>query len=80
MNAKIERYNRTVQEEFADWRQETMADDISQFTQELMDWLIWYNTKRPHWSLNLKSPMQYLLNLLQLPLTESRMLWTDTGY
>lgn len=78
MNAKIERYNRTVQEEFADWHQATMADDIHQFNQELMSWLIWYNTKRPHWSLNLKSPMQYLLNLLQLPLTESRMLWTDT--
>jgi putative transposase len=78
MNAKIERYNRTVQEEFADWHQATMAENIHEFNQELMEWLIWYNTKRPHWSLNLKSPMQYLLNLLQLPLTESRMLWTDT--
>jgi putative transposase len=79
MNAKIERYNRTVQEEFVDWQLDTFALDVDGFNHQLMDWLIWYNTERPHWTLNLKSPMEYLLNLLQLPLTESRMLWTDTA-
>lgn len=78
MNAKIERFNRTVQEEFVDWHQSELADDIADFNDQLMDWLIWYNTKRPHWSLNLKSPMLYLLEVLQLNPTESRMLWTDT--
>jgi putative transposase len=78
MNAKIERFNRTVQEEFVDWHLDDFSLDIGSFNQQLMDWLIWYNTERPHWSLQLKSPMNYLLNLLQLPVTESNMLWTET--
>lgn len=78
MNAKIERYNRTVQEEFVDYNLEDMALEIDSFNQKLMDWLIWYNTERPHWTLELQSPMHYLLKLLQLPIMESRMLWTDT--
>ena len=78
MNGKIERYNRTIQEEFADWHLDDLAYDLKRFNNDLMDWLLWYNTKRPHWSLNLLSPMQYLLKDLQLPLTESNMLWTDT--
>ena len=79
MNGKIERYNRTIQEEFADWHLDDLAYDLKRFNNDLMDWLLWYNTKRPHWSLNLLSPMQYLLKDLQLPLTESNMLWTDTN-
>jgi len=78
MNAKIERYNRTVQEEFVDWQLDDLAHDIDSFNQHLMDWLIWYNTVRPHWTLKLKSPMQYLLEQLQLTVTESNMLWTNT--
>ena len=79
MNAKIERYNRTVQEEFVDWHLDDLSLDIHTLNYKLMDWLTWYNTKRPHWSLNLKSPMHYLLEVLQLTSTESRMWWTDTG-
>jgi len=78
MNAKIERYNRTVQEEFVDWHLDEFALDLNDFNHQLMDWLIWYNTKRPHWTLKLKTPMHYLLEVLQLPLAESNMLWTDT--
>jgi transposase InsO family protein len=77
-NGKIERYNRTVQEEFADWHTDELGYYLDEFNQQLMDWLIWYNTVRPHWSLKLKSPMQYLLEHLQLPSAESNMLWTDT--
>lgn len=80
MNAKIERYNRTVQEEFIDYHLDDMAYDLDSFNYQLMDWLLWYNTERPHWTLKLKNPMQALLDLLQLPLTESNMLWTDTRY
>ncbi len=28
----------------------------------MTEWLIWYNTKRFHWSLNLETPVDYLLN------------------
>ncbi len=31
------------------------------FNGKLMDWLIWYNTKRFHWGLNLEAPINYLL-------------------
>ena len=78
MNAKIERYNRTVQEEFIDYRLEDMAYDLNGFNYQLVDWLLWYNTERPHWTLKLKSPMRALLDTLQLPLTDSNMLWTST--
>ncbi|HVC36662.1 MAG TPA: integrase core domain-containing protein [Candidatus Dormibacteraeota bacterium] len=80
MNAKIERFNRTVQEEFVDWHLDDLGYDIEVFNTDLMDWLIWYNTKRPHHTLKQKSPMRFLLEHLQLPIAESSMLWTDTYY
>ena len=79
-NGKIERYNRTVQEEFVDWNLDDLAYDMSNFNMKLADWLIWYNTTRPHWTHNLQSPMKHLLQLLQLPTLESEMCWTDTRY
>jgi transposase InsO family protein len=69
----VERYNRTLQEEFINQNVYKLKDH-HRFNQELVDYLIWHNTKRPHWSLRLKSPVDYLIenNLL------SKMLWTDT--
>lgn len=32
---------------------------IDIFNQKLVDWLLWYNTQRPHWSLRLQSPVDY---------------------
>jgi transposase InsO family protein len=78
MNAKIERYNRTVQEEFVDWHLDDLGYDIASFNYQLMDWVLWYNTERPHFTLELKSPMRAWLDSLQLPLAESNMLWTNT--
>lgn len=77
-NGMVERLNRSIQDEFIDWHLDDLAYDLDSFNHHLMDWLVWYNTKRPHYSLNLKSPMQYLLDLLQLKPAESNMLWTDT--
>lgn len=56
----IERYNRTIQEEFID-NNLNIIDDKVLLNQKLADYLIWYNTIRPHKSLNLKSPLQYLI-------------------
>lgn len=78
MNAKIERYNRTIQEEFADWKLDELTYEIPTFNDQLMDWLIWYNTKRPHHTLKLQTPIDYLLDVLELGQVESRMLWTNT--
>jgi len=72
-NGHIEKYNRTLQEEFIDWH-EVLLDDPQLFNPKLMDYLLWYNTKRPHWSLKLQSPVDYLLTTYPL----SRMRWTDT--
>lgn len=76
MNACIERFNRTLSEEFLMWNRSLMRDDLSAFNRKLIDYLIWYNTKRPHWSLGLKSPMVYIVS--KLTAVESHMCWTDT--
>jgi transposase InsO family protein len=71
----IEKFNRTIQEEFIDWN-EVLLDDANIFNQKLTEWLIWYNTKRYHWSLNLTSPVDYLINNGYL----SKMSWTNTRF
>jgi len=58
INTYIERYNRTVQEEFIDNNLDIIHDKIL-FNKKLAEYLIWYNSKRPHKSLGLKSPLQY---------------------
>lgn len=54
----IERYNRTIQEEFIDPNLEIIHDK-GVFGPKLSEYLVYYNTQRPHHSLNLKSPLQY---------------------
>jgi len=76
MNTEIERFNRTVSEAFISRNRMLLAYDIDAFNKKLMDWLIWYNARRPHWSLGLISPLRYICN--QLPAKESQMWWTDT--
>ena len=60
INGCVERYNRTIQEEFIDQHLELLLTDKPEFNLKLSDYLIWYNSKRVHKSLNLKSPLQYL--------------------
>ena len=71
-NAQIEGFNRTIQEDFINWHQDLLATNINTFNDKLVNWLLWYNTKRPHFSLNNQSPINYLINTLGF----SRMLWT----
>lgn len=80
MNAYVERFNRTIQEEFIDWNKETLAYDIDEFNRKLIDWLLWYNTERPHYSLRMIPPMRYIINNLFLTPQKSNMLWTHTKY
>jgi len=69
----IEKLNRTIQEEFIDWN-EVLLDDTNKFNQKLTEWLIWYNTKRYHWSLDLTSPVDYLIKNNFV----AKMCWTNT--
>jgi len=74
-NGHIEKYNRTIQEEFIDWN-EILLEDVQQFNRKLMDWLLWYNTGRFHWSLKLETPVDYLIKNNFV----SRMCWTNTPH
>jgi transposase InsO family protein len=67
MNAHVERFNRTIQEEFADYHRGLLLDP-DRFNEKLMDWLIFYNTKRVHHAFrNKMTPVQYLLQYEELP-------------
>jgi len=74
MNAHNERFNRTIQEQFIDYYEDLLYVDIDLFNQKMAKWLIDYNTKIPHHSLKMKTPVQYLIENHQ----ECHMLWTNT--
>lgn len=85
-NGKIERYNRTVQEECIDCYLEELAYNIDEFNRILTDWLIYYNTRRPHFAHrhpdnhNIQiSPIQAMIFMLKLEQPKSKMLWTYTS-
>lgn len=59
INGTIERFNRTIQEEFIDENLHLFRDR-KLFSYKLIDYLIFYNTQRVHKSLGLKTPMRYL--------------------
>jgi putative transposase len=75
-NSEIERFNRTLSDAFIKKNRMLLAYDIDTFNDKLIDWLLWYNTRRPHWSLGLISPLRYICN--QLSVQESQMCWTST--
>ena len=77
MNTEIERFNRTLSDAFIKQNRMLLAYDIEAFNKKLIEWLLWYNTRRPHWSLGLISPLKYIVNTLTDK--ESHMLWTDTN-
>jgi transposase InsO family protein len=75
-NGHLERFNRTVQEQFAYWNTDFL-DDPDDFNRRLMDYLIWYNTEKPHRSIGKLPPLRYYLDKFVTP-QQSNMLWTLT--
>lgn len=62
MNAHVERFNRTIQEEFLNYHKWLLLEPDA-FNVKLMDWLIWYNTKRVHFAFGNKlTPVEFLLS------------------
>lgn len=59
INAFIERFNRTIQEEFILRNDEIYYDQVA-FAKKLTDYLYWYNYKRPHASLHYMSPIDFI--------------------
>lgn len=77
MNAHIERFNRTLSEDFISNRRALLRNDIARFNEALADWLLWYNTERPHESLGMLSPLRYIVSTL--PAEECQRYWTRTS-
>ena len=59
INSFIERFNRTIQEEFI-LRSDEIYYDSKAFNRKLTKYLFWYNYQRPHASLNYISPMTFI--------------------
>ena len=78
-NAFIERFNRTIQEQYVQWNEDDLVDDINEFNRKLMKYLIWYNTEKPHRSINKFSPLRYYINMFVTNKNKSNMLWTLTN-
>lgn len=77
MQSEVERFNRTLSEAFISQNRHLLAYDPDEFNRKLMDWLLWYNTRRPHWSIGLISPLRYICN--RLTKEESQMCWTKNS-
>jgi len=60
INGCIERYQRTLQEEFVEVY-EDLFFDLPRLHRALADYLVFYNCQRVHHALNLQTPMQFLV-------------------
>lgn len=63
INGVIERFNRTIQEEFLNRSDELITQDLTKLRVNLDRYLHWYNYKRPHRSLKLQTPHAFLEQL-----------------
>ena len=72
MNAHLERFNRTLQEEFVDYHlADLLLPEI--FNRKLAEYLLWYNAKRVHFAFQNKlSPIQFMSSLPINQLPEKR--------
>ena len=61
-NAYVERFNRTIKEQFIEYNSELK---IEEFNMNLVKYLLWYNTERPHRWLGNLTPMDFYLNNLK---------------
>lgn len=59
INGVVERFNRTIQEEFIN-RNDEIYYDLTAFEVKLSNYLNWYNFKRPHYALKYMSPVQFI--------------------
>lgn len=74
MNPHEERFNRTIQEEYIDYHEGALLDP-THFNTGLLSHLLWHNAERPHWSLGMRSPIQFITESHP---QECRMYLTDT--
>ena len=73
VNAHIERFNRILSGDFISINRMLLATDIDAFNEKLVDWLLWYSGERPHQSLGMLSPLQYMVREMNLSAEECQM-------
>jgi transposase InsO family protein len=76
-NAHLERFNRTIQEQFVNFNTDSL-DEPAVFSRQLMEYLIWYNTEKPHRSIGKLPPLRYYWDNFVTSPKKSNMLWTLT--
>ena len=84
MNSHLERFNRTIQEEFIDYHAGELLNTHI-FNRKLIEWLVWYNTERVHYAFQNKlSPVEFMLSLQPLQFAnmpqECKIGWPYTLY
>ena len=75
-NAHLERFNRTIQEQCVNHHIDYL-DEPEDFNRRLADYLIWYNTEKPHRGIGNLPPLRYYVDSF-LPPVQSNMSWTLT--
>jgi hypothetical protein len=56
--------NRILQEEFVMYYEDYKLEDIHEFNKKMLQYMLWYNTERPHHSLNKKLPIAYFCDII----------------
>lgn len=59
MNAHIERFNRSIQEECVKYIEDRL-EDLKRFNRRILDYISQFNCERPHFGIGLKTPCQSL--------------------
>jgi transposase InsO family protein len=78
-NGHLERFNRTIQDQFVELHLD-FIDEPAAFNQKLMDYLIWYNTEKPHRGIGNLPPLRYYVDHFINAPAKSDMLWRLSGY
>ncbi len=80
-NSYVERFNRTVREDLVEEYRELLEYDLGEFNNRLIDYLLFYDTERPHYSLKGKVPLRVVsdrIKEISSDPEESNMYWTHT--
>ena len=78
-NSYLERFNRTIQEQCVNLYIDYLDEPVD-FNHKLMEYLIWYNTEKPHRGIGNLPPLRYYLDHFLTNPKKSNMLWTLTRY
>lgn len=77
MNAYVERFNRTIQEQYVSWHLHELTDPAT-FNHGFVEYLLWYNTEKQHKGLGKLPPLRYYVDNFITNVNQSNMLWTLT--